>query len=53
MKKIEELNKRKVPVVLIDPSIYNYGENVLFPDMLAKANELIKTEKLPKKKRRS
>ena len=53
MKKIEELNKSKVPVVRIDPSLDQYREKVLFPDKLAKANEMIKTAKLPKKKRRS
>lgn len=53
MKKIEELNKSKVPVVRIDPSLDQYREKVLFPDKLAKANEMLKTAKLPKKKRRS
>ena len=50
MKKIEELNKSKVPVVRIDPSLDQYREKVLFPDKLAKANEMLKTAKLPKKK---
>jgi len=53
MKKIEELNKSKVPVVRIDPSLDQYREKVLFPDKLAKANEMLKTAKLPKKKRRN
>ena len=53
MKKAEDLNKSKVPIVRIDPSLNQYRDKILFPDKLAKANELLKTAKLPKRKHRS
>ena len=49
MKKVEDLNKSKVPIVRIDPSLNQYRDKILFPDKLAKANELLKTAKLPKR----
>lgn len=53
MKTVEELNKSKVPIVRIDPSLEQYRGKVLFPEKLAKANEMLKTAKLPKKKHHS
>jgi hypothetical protein len=47
MKKVEDLNKRKVPIVRIDPSLERYRDKTLFPDKLAKANEMLRTAKLP------
>ena len=53
-KKIEELNKSKVPIVAIDPSLNKYQGKVLFPKKLAIAEEKLKGVKLPKfKKHRS
>lgn len=53
-KKIEELNKSKVPIVVIDPSLNKYQGKVLFPKKLAIAEEKLKGVKLPKiKKQRS
>lgn len=49
-KKIEELNKSKVPIVIIDPSLEKYRDQVLFPEKLEKANEMLKTTKLPEMK---
>jgi hypothetical protein len=53
MKTVQELNKSKVPIVRIDPSLDQYRDKVLFPEKLAKANEMLKTAKLPSKKHRS
>ena len=45
---IEELNKRKVPVIVIDESLDKYDNVVLFPEKLAKANEMLRTAGIPK-----
>ena len=53
-KKVEELNKSKVPIVAIDPSLNKYQGKVLFPKKLALAEEQLKGVKLPEiKKHRS
>jgi len=51
MKTVQELNKSKVPIVRIDPSLEQYRGKVLFPEKLAKANEMLTTAKLPNKKK--
>lgn len=53
MKTVQELNKRKVPIVRIDPALEKYRDNTPFPDKLTKANKMLKTAKLPVKKQRS
>jgi hypothetical protein len=50
MKTIEELINRKVPIVTIDPSLEQFNGTVLFPKKLEKANQMLKTAKLPDKK---
>lgn len=50
-KKIEELNKSKVPIVAIDPSLNKYHGKVLFPQKLAIAEEKLKGVKLPETKK--
>jgi len=45
---IEELNRRKTPIVTIDPSLEQYKGKNLFPEKLAKANEVLKRIGLPK-----
>jgi hypothetical protein len=52
MKTINELNSRKAPIVRIDPSLEQYKGAILFPEKLAKTNEMLKTAKLPEKKKR-
>ncbi len=52
MKTVADLNNRKVPIVRIDASLEQYRDKVLFPAKLAKANEMLKTAKLPAKQRR-
>ncbi len=50
MKRVQDLNQRKVPIVRIDPSLEKYKGKVIFPEKLAKANDMLKTAKLPNKK---
>ena len=45
---IKELNRRKTPVVVIDKTLEKYNGKVLFPEKLAKANEVLKKIGLPK-----
>lgn len=47
---IEELNKRKAPIVVIDNSLEKYKELPLFQDKVDKANEMLRTIGLPKDK---
>ena len=46
--KIKELNGRKAPIVTIDESLNRYKNVVLFPEKLAKANEILKKTGHPK-----
>ena len=47
---VKELNKRETPIVIIDKSLEKYVGKVLFPEKLAKANEVLKRIGLPKLK---
>ena len=51
MKTVKELNERKAPIVTIDPSLERYKNAGVFPEKLALANEMLKTAKLPKRKK--
>lgn len=54
MKTTKDKVGSNVPVVTIDPSLDQYKDKNLFPEKLAKANEMLKTAKLPDiKKHRS
>ena len=53
MKTGQDLNKSKLRVVQIDPSLEQYRDKILFPEKLAKANQMLKTAKLPKSKHSS
>ena len=53
MRTVEELNKRKIPIVTIDSSLEEYKDRIICPDKLDKANKMLETAKLPKSKRRS
>jgi len=46
--KTEELNKRKTPIVIIDKTLEKYKGKNLFPEKLAKANDVLKRIGLPK-----
>lgn len=45
---IDELNKRKTPIVIIDKKLNKFNNIVLFPDKVEKANNMLKTVGLPK-----
>jgi hypothetical protein len=47
---IKDLDTKKKPVILIDKSLDFFNDKVLFPDKLAKANEMLKKVGLPKMK---
>ena len=51
MRSIEELNKRRVPVVQIDNSLEQFKEQPLFQEKVDKANEVLKNIGLPKIKK--
>ncbi len=46
--KIEDFNKNKTPIVKIKDSLNEFENKVLFPEKLAKANEMLKNVGLPK-----
>ncbi len=48
MRKIEELNKSKLPVVRIDKELGKYKDKILFEEKVEKANETLKKVGLPK-----
>ena len=48
MKKIEDLNKKKVPIVRIDNSLEKFKDLPIFQDKVDKANEMLKNVGLPK-----
>jgi hypothetical protein len=52
MMKIEELNKAKIPIVKIDKRLERFRGKVLFPEKLAKANEILSRVGLPKVKKK-
>jgi len=48
MKTIDDLNKRKIPIVTIDKTLEKYKNKPLFQDKIEKANETLKKVGLPK-----
>lgn len=49
MKKIEQLNNSKVPVIVFDKKLEQFRNRILFPEKLAKANDILAKVGLPKK----
>ncbi len=47
-KDIKKIDTKKVPIVLIDKSLDFFNDKVLFPEKLAKANEMLMKIGLPK-----
>ena len=45
---IEQLNASKVPIVRLDPALNKFASQVLFPEKVAKANEVLKRLGIPK-----
>ncbi len=50
MNTVKELKNRKVPIIPIDHSLDKLRDKVLFPEKLTKANDMLKTAKLPNRK---
>jgi len=50
MKTIQELKGRKAPIVSIDPALNKNSGKIIFTKKLERANEMLKTSKLPAKK---
>lgn len=48
--KTKEVADKKIPAMLVDKELNKYDNVVLFPEKLAKANEMLKKAGLPKKK---
>ena len=48
MERPKELNRSKLPIVLVEEKLEQYSEKVFFPEKLDKANEILKTVGLPK-----
>jgi hypothetical protein len=48
---IKELNTKMKPVILIDKSLDFFNDKILFPEKVAKANEMLKKVGLPKMKK--
>lgn len=46
--KIKELNKKKIPDVMIDRTLDKYRNHPAFQDKVDKANEMLRTVGLPK-----
>lgn len=53
MKALNEISNQKIPLVAIDKSLDKYQDQVMFPKKLEKANKVLSTAKLPKKRQRS
>lgn len=47
---IKKLNESKLPIVRIDKSLEQYKDQPLFQEKLDKANKVLRTVGLPKKK---
>ena len=47
-KDIKKLKTKKVPIVLIDKSLDFFNGKILFPEKVAKANEMLMKVGLPK-----
>jgi len=48
MNVIEEIEKRKIPIVRVDKALNEYDDKILFPEKLEKANEMLRRIGLPK-----
>jgi hypothetical protein len=48
---IKQLNKSKVPAIVFDKKLEQFRDETLFPEKLAKANEVLTKVGLPKIKK--
>jgi hypothetical protein len=48
---IEQLNNSKIPIIVFDKKLEKFKGKSLFPEKLAKANEILAKVGLPQKKK--
>jgi hypothetical protein len=48
---IDELNNSKIPIIVIDKKLEKFRGKTLFPEKLAKANEILAKVGIPAKKK--
>lgn len=48
---IKQLNSSKIPVIVLDKKLEQFRDKVLFPEKVAKANEILSKVGLPEKKK--
>ena len=48
---IKQLNTSKVPIIVFDKALEKFRDKILFPEKLAKANEILAKVELPKNKK--
>lgn len=48
---VEQLNSSKVPIIIFDKQLEQFRGKTLFPEKLAKANEILAKAGLPKAKK--
>jgi hypothetical protein len=48
---IEQLNNSKIPIIVIDKKLEQFRGKTLFPEKLAKANEILAKAELPKREK--
>ena len=48
---VEQLNNSKISIIINDKKLEQFRGKTLFPEKLAKANEILSKAALPKKKR--
>jgi len=49
--KLEQLNNSKIPIIIFDKKLEQFRGRTLFPENLAKANEILAKAGLPKMKK--
>lgn len=47
----DELNNSKIPIIVLDKKLEQFRGKTLFPEKLAKANEILAKTELPKMKK--
>jgi len=52
MTTIEKLNKSKVPVIVFDKKLERFRDKILFPEKLARANDILSKVGLPAKQKK-
>jgi hypothetical protein len=48
---VEQINNSKIPIIVFDKKLEQFRGKTLFPEKLAKANEILAKAGLPEKKK--